>query len=790
MSKRVSINLILKSVIGVLGAALIAMLAAGAWTSWTRWQASDRIVAVVDASSQIFTALHNLRVDRAETQAFLLSPSAALGVSPVVQKARDAEMSALRESVVTLKQIDFPGHAAAIAALNEKIERLTTLHKQTAAALGQPHASRSPALPQEFFKEATSILEMLDSLSMSLTRLIKFEDPLIDQWMNLKQLAWMARNFGGDPALIIARIVAGQKPPADALTTYYSHLGKLDAAWGALEATMVGMPLPAYYTQAVERAKQEFFTREHADLRLKILKEGIGGEKPSMTGPEWMSLAVAKLSTLLGVADAALRAARDHAQLQRNAAFWSLVMQTAFLLAALAVVVGAMLVVSWRVTRPLHAIQGAMLKFASGDFEVALPALDRKDEIGDVANAVERFKVLAIEKARREADDVLRRQKEEAEVQASLAQEQTQAAEEQTRALDGLGRGLNRLSDGDLTFRLAEDFPQAYGKIRNDFNAAITQLQDTVQRIATSSTEISNAAAEISTATTDLSQRTEEQAASLEQTSASMEEIAATVKQNAENAQRANALTQDAREMAGRGETVVAEAVTAMAGIEESSRRISDIISVIDEIARQTNLLALNAAVEAARAGEAGRGFAVVASEVRSLAQRSSQAAKDIKDLIVSSSGQVQNGVQLVNRAGESLQEILGSIRSVAEIVADIANASGEQAAGVDQINKALAQMDEVTQQNSALVEENAATAKTLADQSTALDGRVSVFQLGEDQPVVARTAVAAAPTAAAPKAAARQPAPKAKTVVTRGPARQLQSALATAVAKDEWEEF
>ncbi len=206
---------------------------------------------------------------------------------------------------------------------------------------------------------------------------------------------------------------------------------------------------------------------------------------------------------------------------------------------------------------------------------------------------------------------------------------------------------------------------------------------------------------------------------------------------------------------------------------------------MIDEIARQTNLLALNAAVEAARAGEAGRGFAVVASEVRNLAQRSSQAAKDIKGLIVSSSGQVQNGVQLVNRAGKSLQEILGSIRSVAEIVADIANASGEQAAGVDQINKALAQMDEVTQQNSALVEENAATAKTLADQSTALDGRVSVFQLGEDQPVIAR-----APVSAAPKAAPARPAPKAKSLVTRGPARQMQAALATAIAKDEWEEF
>ena len=192
-----------------------------------------------------------------------------------------------------------------------------------------------------------------------------------------------------------------------------------------------------------------------------------------------------------------------------------------------------------------------------------------------------------------------------------------------------------------------------------------------------------------------------------------MEEISATVKKNAENAQAANQSAADTRVVAERGGQVVAQAVGAMAKIEESSAKISDIISVIDEIARQTNLLALNAAVEAARAGEAGRGFAVVASEVRSLAQRSSQAAKDIKELITNSNGLVKDGVDLVNRAGGSLNEIVASIKKVAEIVAEIANASAEQATGIEQVGKALTQMDEATQQNSALVEENAATAKT-----------------------------------------------------------------------------
>jgi methyl-accepting chemotaxis protein len=205
------------------------------------------------------------------------------------------------------------------------------------------------------------------------------------------------------------------------------------------------------------------------------------------------------------------------------------------------------------------------------------------------------------------------------------------------------------------------------------------------------------------------------------------------VKHNADNALHANQVTAGTRKCADRGGEVVAQAVKAMSRIEESSTKISDIIGVIDEIARQTNLLALNAAVEAARAGDAGRGFAVVASEVRNLAQRSSEAAKDIKSLIVNSTTQVQEGVDLVNRAGKSLEEIVESIKQVATIVSEIASASGEQSTGIDHVNGALTQMDEVTQQNAALVEENAATAKVLEQQSHAMSERVAFFKLGHE---------------------------------------------------------
>jgi methyl-accepting chemotaxis protein len=457
------------------------------------------------------------------------------------------------------------------------------------------------------------------------------------------------------------------------------------------------------------------------------------------------------------------------------------------------VLVGSVFFSIATIARPVRALTGGMHELADGRFDVVLPGLGRKDEIGEIAAAVETFKVKAEEKARLEADEVLRRQKAEAEAQARAAEERAKVAEEQARVVKLLAEGLKNLSEGDLTFRLTDGFSDAYKQIRDDFNAAMSRLQSTIQAIAAAAREVAGASSEISSGTTDLSQRTEEQAASLEETSASMEEISSTVKKNAENAQEADQLTARTREVADRGGAVVAETVSAMARIEESSRKISDIISVIDEIARQTNLLALNAAVEAARAGEAGRGFAVVASEVRSLAQRSSQAAKDIKDLITNSSSQVQEGVELVNRAGTSLTEIVDSIKKVAAIVSDIAAASAEQSTGIDQVNTALSQMDEVTQQNSALVEQNAAAAKALEHQSRTMDEQVSFFQLGDaaSAPEATATVVpikrAAVEAPVKPRAMAAKPAAPAK----RGVVGRVQAAVATAFKQDpEWKEF
>ncbi len=308
-----------------------------------------------------------------------------------------------------------------------------------------------------------------------------------------------------------------------------------------------------------------------------------------------------------------------------------------------------------------------------------------------------------------------------------LAELQLQLAVQQTHEV------IEAAQSNDLTRRIPlEGKTGEIGNLCDGVNGLLDAMTGIVSSILVSSSTIASASSEIAAGANDLSQRTEQQASNLEETAASMEEMASTVKQNADNAQQANQLAISARTTATEGGNVVGQAVEAMARIEQSSSKISEIIGVIDEIAFQTNLLALNAAVEAARAGDAGKGFAVVASEVRSLAQRTSVAAKDIKGLIVESGRQVKDGVKLVDNAGGSLSEIVKSINHVADIVAEIAAASKEQSTGVEEINKAVVQMDQMTQQNAALVEESAAASRTLQEEAQTMYDRMSAFSVDD----------------------------------------------------------
>nr|WP_240937292.1 methyl-accepting chemotaxis protein [Chromobacterium haemolyticum] len=301
-----------------------------------------------------------------------------------------------------------------------------------------------------------------------------------------------------------------------------------------------------------------------------------------------------------------------------------------------------------------------------------------------------------------------------------------------SQGLGDIATVLAALAKGDLTHAIKGDYQGLFSQLQNDTNTTVERLKEIVSNIKESTDAINTAAREIASGNANLSSRTEQQAASLEETASSMEEITSTVRQNAENAKKANTLATGASDIAARGGKVVGDVVATMNEINDSARKIVDIISVIDGIAFQTNILALNAAVEAARAGEQGRGFAVVASEVRNLAQRSAAAAKEIKGLIGNSVAKVESGSKLVDEAGSTMDEIVISIRRVADIMSDISAASIEQSSGIEQVNLAVTQMDENTQKNAALVEQAAAAAESLEEQARYLDDAVQVFKLGE----------------------------------------------------------
>jgi methyl-accepting chemotaxis protein len=327
-------------------------------------------------------------------------------------------------------------------------------------------------------------------------------------------------------------------------------------------------------------------------------------------------------------------------------------------------------------------------------------------------------------------------------------------------AFSDINNVMEAMAAGDMTASITNEYQGVYAECKNNINDTMAKLSEFVQQIRDASTFIDSSAQEMASGNNNLSHRVEQQAASLEETAASMEELASTVKHNAENTQQANQVVESARQLAEKGGDVVKSAITAMQEINESSNRIAEIISVIDEIAFQTNLLALNASVEAARAGEQGRGFSVVATEVRNLAQRSADAAKQSNELIQNSVQKVRAGTAFVNETGAALNEIVESVARVGDLVAHISGASAEQTAGIDQVNLAVAQMDDITQQNAALAEQAAASAMAMSEQSGNMTRLISFFKV-KGQGVAARPPMrsnAPAASKAAPKPVANKP--------------------------------
>ncbi|MCF3639178.1 methyl-accepting chemotaxis protein [Rhizobium sp. TRM95111] len=439
-----------------------------------------------------------------------------------------------------------------------------------------------------------------------------------------------------------------------------------------------------------------------------------------------------------------------------------------------AVLLGLYAAVRRFVQKPLAGLVHDVTQLSGGQYGNAVSGQDRDDETGAVAKALEGFRHQLADTKRLEADAAAQRQLTEEERLRSEA-ERSASGVLQRDIVARLGDGLSHLSSGDLAFRLSGEFPGEYAKLKTDFNSAMASLEETIQTVNASVGNIGNGTSEISNGAADLSHRTEQQAASLEETAAALDELTSQVNSSADNARVAAQSVEVASADAAKSGEVVQKAITAMHGIEKSSGEISNIIGVIDEIAFQTNLLALNAGVEAARAGEAGKGFAVVAQEVRELAQRSANAAKEIKALINASEVQVREGVDLVGRTGDALKTIAAQVLQINGLIRQISGSASEQAVGLREINSAVNQMDQVTQQNAAMVEETTAASMALNEEAQTLKSLVARFRAG--------SAVAAPATRSAP---AYAPALQRATPVRPVP----QVSGNTALAQDAWEEF
>jgi methyl-accepting chemotaxis protein len=667
---RLSVNVLLKSVIGLLASALVVALAAGAWQSWTRLNAVDRIAATANASADMFTALHNLRLDRAISARAIRTDAVMSPLSPDIQKARDGETPALKSALATLKTMDFPERNTLVPAFEASIGKLIAMQQETEAALKQPKASRRATMEKEYVDATSAVIDQLENLSARLTRLVKLDDAYIDQLLELKHLAWIVRYTAGDVSVMVSNPMSGLPVAQNAMHNYITGVAKIESTWAVLEAMAAALPLPLRFTNAFNLAKQDFFSKDFTELRFNTFKKVIVGEPSGFTTATWTPIAVPKLVVLLGVAEAVLDVAKEHAAEQRAAAMRSLAIQLALLGIAI-VLAGAMIItVSRRVTGPLLKIQETMLRLAGGDMTADIALGDRKDEIGALGSATQAFKSSMVEA------DRLRSEQKEIETRSAAQRKQDMAS-------------------------LANEFQAAVGKVVGAVSGASVELESAARSLTKTAESTQQLAGMVTVASEEASTNVQSVASATEEMTGSVGEIARQVQESSRIASEAVA---QAQKTDGR----IAELSTAAA-------RIGDVVKLITAIAEQTNLLALNATIEAARAGEAGRGFAVVAQEVKALASQTAKATDEIGTQIGAMQTATQDSVAAIKEIGGTIGRIASIATTIAAAVEEQGAATQEIARNVHQAAKGTAEVvDNISDVNRGASETGTASAQVL----------------------------------------------------------------------------
>jgi methyl-accepting chemotaxis protein len=636
MLDRFTVSSLIKSVIVLMAICVTALLGISAWNSWGRLAITSRILLVADASSNLFKAMHNLRNDRSSTSRNLNDDAA---IQPDLQKymraIRDVETSAMRAASRTLAEIEFSDRKTILPDLNRLTEAFASLEIESWDALNKPKASRRPALGKEFMDNAAALLETLDKVSTRIAATVNHDDPVIDQMLMIKQLAWLMRNTAGEASFLISTGISSGRVATDMRQNYTRFTGGIETAFAALQIVAATSELPPSLTQAMAEAKIAYFDPQFLALRDRLANALMSGEKPELKTNEWSTLSVQHMTSAVTVAEQALDTARNYAAAQHSQAQRSLVLQLVLLAAALALTVCTMIAVTRRVIRPLHAMRDAMLKVASGDLIVDTEYTQRRDEIGALAGALETFKQQAVDK--------LRIEQHERERNAGAAARQL--------AVEGY----------------VEEFERQVRQTLDQLNEASNEMRTTSADLSEVSSQTNSRVKVAEKASGDASVSVESVASASQELSASIDDISRQASHAAGIASRA---VTRARETDG-----------TVQGLAKTATGIGEVIGLINSIAAQTNLLALNATIEAARAGEAGRGFAVVASEVKSLASQTAKATDDISE-------QIADIQRVAGEAIEAIKGIGGIIGEVNEVATAIAAAVEEQGAATQEISR------------------------------------------------------------------------------------------------------
>jgi methyl-accepting chemotaxis protein len=664
MLNRLTVSSLIQSVIVLMSTCVIALLCVSAWDSWGRLATTTRISVVADASSNLFKAMHNLRSDRSTTVRGLNDDTI---VQPDIEKylhdIRDAQMPAMRSAAEVLGSVEFADQKTLLPELNRLIQSMTALEAESWDAMHKPKASRRPTLGKEFQEVTAAMLETMDKISARIAAAVNHNDPVIDQLLMIKQLAWLMRNTAGEASLLISTGLASGHAAPEVRQSYTKLVGGIEAAWNALQIAAAASELPPSLVEAMAEAKTGYFDPSLVALRDRLMNAVLTGDKPEMNANEWSPLSVKRMSSAVSVAERALDTAKGHTLAQHAKAERSLILQLVLLASALALTVGTMIAVTRRVIRPLHTIRDAMLKVAGGDLTVDTGYAQRQDEIGALAGALDTFKQQAVDKLR---------------------------IEEQERERNAGATSRQRTIEAYV------------GEFETMVRQTLGQLDDASGQMRTTSADLSAVSSQTNTRVQVAQRASGEASMSVESVASASVELSASIDDISRQASHAAGI-------ASRAVKSAQETDSTVQGLAKTAGRIGEVVGLINSIAAQTNLLALNATIEAARAGEAGRGFAVVASEVKSLASQTAKATDEISEQIAD--------IQKV--AGDAIDAIKGIgsiIGEVNEVATAIAAAVEEQGAATQEITRSTQHAAQGTKN----VSENISGVKTDADAAAA----------------------------------------------------------------------